>query len=128
MSSQIPWLKNRHFLLRGWVVISLCWSVIRSLGVRHIFGPHGTNAAIYLAIDLVCTVPFAIYSGKAVFAWRDKSPQLIRYAAISSVAFFMPDLFVIATAKRVPTEIWDLFAIYLAFAVAITLYRLVKSD
>ena len=128
MSSQIPWLKDRRNLLKGWLILSLCWSLIRSLGIRQIFGPHGTNAVTYLFLDLASTVPFAIYSGKAVFAWRDKSTKLVPYAAISSAAFFTPDLFVIATARHVPSGVWDVFVLYLVVALVLTLIRLAKSD
>ena len=113
-------------LTAGWVVLSLGWSVIRSLGIRHVFGPHGTNAVAYLLVDVVCTVPFAIYSARAAFVWINDRIIDSRALVISVVAFFAPDLFVVATAKHVPLDVWIGFLVVVTALALVTVRNLVS--
>ena len=96
---------RRNYTL-GWIAISLVWSVTRAVIIGHVFGTHGTSAYGYLIVDLVTTIPYAIYSAKAAFSWLDKSPMFAKYFAIASGCFIAPDVYVIATARYVSLVVW----------------------
>ena len=105
-------MQIRGQLTWAWIAISIAWSLIRSLVIRRVFGPHGTNSWVYLVIDFSTTIPYAIYSAKAVFAWIDKSSEFRRYLFISAACFIAPDLYVALTARRVSLDVWIGFGLF----------------
>lgn len=114
---RLPDLKNdavRRNVTRGWVALSLLWSITRAALIWRVFGSHGTNALGYLLVDLATTVPYAIYSARAAFAWIDRSPTFLRNLAISVACFLAPDIYVVATARHVPTAIWVGFGVFVS--------------
>ena len=80
----------------------------------------------YLIVDLAATVPYAIYSARAAFAWIDKSPTFLRNVVISAACFIAPDLYVVATARQVPLAIWFGFGAFVTL-MAILAIKFVRS-
>ena len=114
---------RRKKMMLGWLVLSLTWSTIRSIAIARLFGPHGTNALIYFFIDITTTVPYAIFSAKAVYALVDKSKKLKHYMTIGGITFFAPDMYVIASAHQVADTLWISFAIYLTIVTGLAIYQ-----
>lgn len=111
----------------SWVVLSLLWSFARAAIIWQVFGSYGTNGFEYLIVDLVSTLPYAIYSARAVFAWMDKSPRFLRNLVIAATCFLAPDLYVVLTARDVPTTIWWGFGVVIT-ALAFLAIKFTKLD
>lgn len=107
----------------AWLALSLSWSTVRSLAIAKFFGPHGTNAKIYFLIDISTTVPYAIFSAKAVYALVDKSKKLKVYLAIGSITFFAPDMYVIFSAHHVSDTLWATFGIFVCLMTGLAIYQ-----
>lgn len=116
----------RRRAIGAWIALSLLWSCARAALIWWVFGSHGTNGLEYLIVDLAATVPYAIYSARAAFAWIDKSPTFLRNVVISAACFIAPDLYVVATARQVPLAIWFGFGAFVTL-MAILAIKFVRS-
>lgn len=116
----------RRRAIGAWIALSLLWSCMRAALIWWVFGSHGTNGLEYLIVDLAATVPYAIYSARAAFAWIDKSPTFLRNLVISAACFISPDLYVVATARQVPLAIWFGFGAFVTL-MAILAIKFVRS-
>jgi len=116
----------RRRAIGAWVALSLLWSCTRAALIWWVFGSHGTNGLEYLIVDLAATLPYAIYSARAAFAWIDKSPTFLRNVVISAACFIAPDLYVVATARQVPLAIWFVFGAFVTL-MAILAIKFVRS-
>lgn len=65
----------------------------------------------YLAVDLSTTIPFSVFSARAAIKWINEHELAVGAIAISALAFFAPDIFVVVTAKHVPQQLWSGFGI-----------------
>lgn len=119
--------KSRQNLTFGWLAISIAWSAIRSFVVGEVFSPHGTDADVYFLIDLLTTIPYAIFSAKAVFAAIDKSSKFFIYALIAGIAFITPDVYIFGTAKQVSTAVWIEFITYVFVMAGLAVTQSKKS-
>jgi hypothetical protein len=119
--------KVRRNATFSWVILSLLWSITRAAIIWRVFGKHGTNGFGYLFVDLATTVPYAIYSARAAFAWIDRSPSFWRHLMIASLCFIAPDLFVVVTARNVPVLIWFGFAGFVSI-MAILAIKFARKD
>lgn len=112
------WIKNeRHQRLieRWWIVIVLTWDILKSFAVDRIFTKYGVNAYIYLIIVVSIAVPYAISTAKMFFAivlnyWR----KATLYGSVAMVLHFVPDVYILITAKSVPRTIYDSFLFIIA--------------
>ena len=120
--------KNRQNLTFGWIAISIAWSAIRSFVVGEVFSPHGTDTDVYFMIDLVTTIPYAVFSAKAVFAAIDKNSKFFIYALIAGIAFITPDIYIFATAKQVSTGVWIEFIVYVVVMAGLAITQSKKSN
>ena len=128
------WVKNeRHQKLieRWWIGIVIAWDVLKTFAVDKTFSKYGVNAYIYFAIVISIAIPYAITTAKMFFAiiinhWRKASI----YGGIALVLHFVPDIYILATAKSVPKTIYDSFifiiAVFTFFGVR-EVYRKVKE-
>lgn len=97
-------------LKRAWMGVVLGYAVIRATLIWKIFAKYGVNPYIYLAVDLVSAYFYAIYSAKLVeeFLRRNYRPTL-KYLLLSLLTNFLPDIYVLLTAKEVPEFIFKTF-------------------
>ena len=116
----------RRKAIGAWIALSLLWTCTRAALIWQVFGSHGTNGLWYLIVDLAATVPYAIYSARAAFAWIDKSPTFLRNLGISAACLIAPDLYVVATARQVPLAIWFGFGAFVTL-MAILAIKFVRS-
>ena len=109
------WLKSekhRQLVERWWIVIVLVWDIGKSLIVDKTFAKYGVNPYIYFFIVIGIAIPYAKSTAKMLFAilanhWRNA----LLYGAIASVLHFVPDIYILATAKQVPRSLFDSFII-----------------
>ena len=100
----------------AWLSLVLVWACFRALAINKFFGDHNVNSWGYLAVDLASSVPYALYSAKAVINFLDKSWMVFRKNVIMTALFFyIPDLYVLLFARTVPTSLYLGFGISIVF-------------
>jgi hypothetical protein len=86
------------------------------------FAKYGVNPHIYFVIVVSIAVPYAISTAKMLFAilanhWRNA----LTFGAIAAVLHFVPDIYILLTAQKVPRSLYDSFIgmviIFTVFAV-----------
>ena len=93
----------------------IAWDVLKSIAVDKTFSKYGVNAWVYFVIVIAIAIPYAISSAKMFFAivvnhWRKASI----YGAIAIVLHFIPDIYILKTAKSAPKTIYDSFIFIMA--------------
>jgi hypothetical protein len=104
---------------RTWLVLVIAWAVIRAVVIKDVFGNYGINGWSYFAVDLCSGIPYAIYSGRAVINFLDKDWLAIRKNGILAlILFYIPDLYVLIFAKKVP------FSLFIGFLISIAVFSI----
>ena len=99
-------LARRKVLARSWAAVVIGWSLIRTLIVWAAVGDYGLNPWIYLAIDLVCACVDAVTTPRMVLSFvDDEYRSAVKWAAISLIAFIIPDLYIFVGTRTLPTRI-----------------------
>ncbi len=109
------WLKSekhRRLIERWWIGLVLIWDIGKALVVDKTFGKYGVNPYLYLIIVVSIAVPYAISTAKMLFAilsnhWRNA----FSYGAVAVVLHFVPDVYILLTAKKVPRTLFDSFIV-----------------
>jgi hypothetical protein len=109
------WLKSdkhRKLVERWWIAIVLVWDILKTLLVDKTFSKYGVNPYIYFVIVVTIAVPYAISTAKMLFAilanhWRNA----FSYGAVAVVLHFVPDIYIFATARKVPRSLFDSFVV-----------------
>ena len=84
----------------------ILWSVIRTVIIWAALGGYGFNPWIYLSIDLVCATIDAFTTPKMVLYFIDEHYKLaIKWGIVSLVAFVIPDIYIFAGTRTLPTRI-----------------------
>ena len=107
------WLKSekhRRIVERWWIAIVLVWDILKSLLVDKAFSKYGVNPYVYFAIVISIAIPYAIATAKLLFSliekhWRNAGI----YGGIAIVLHFIPDIYILETAKQVPRSLFDGF-------------------
>lgn len=113
----LNWIRSEYhqkLIERWWIAIVIAWGSLRSLLVDKTFAKYGVNPWIYFAIVVLIAVPYAICSAKLVFSLIEKHwPRSIKWGAITLLLHYIPDTYILATAKSVPRSLFDglIFAI-----------------
>ena len=115
----LSWIKSeehKKLIERWWIAIVLVWGVIRAFLVDKTFAKYGVNPWVYLAIDMLIAVPYAISTSKFVFALIEKHfKNSMKWGASAILFHYIPDSYILATARSVPRTLFDGFL----FAVAV---------
>jgi hypothetical protein len=109
------WLKSerhRQLIERWWIAIVLVWDILKTVVVDEKFAKYGVNPYIYFIIVITIAVPYAISTAKMLFAiianqWRGA----LSYGAIAVTLHFIPDIYILATARQVPRSLFDSFVV-----------------
>jgi len=113
---------------RTWLVLVLAWACLRAFAINKFFGHHNVNAWGYLVVDLGSSIPYALYSARAVVNFLDKSwAQLRRNTALTALFFYIPDIYVFIFARTVPTSLYVGFGITIIIFSVIAFFSL-RSD
>ena len=107
--------KHQKLIKRWWIAIVIAWDILKTFAVDKTFSKYGVNAYIYFVIVISIAVPYAISTAKMFFAiiinhWRKASI----YGGIALVLHFIPDIYILLTAKSVPKTIFDSFIFIIA--------------
>jgi hypothetical protein len=108
---------------RIWIILVLLWAIARALFINKLFGTHGVNGYAYLAIDLISSIPYAIYSSRLVVTFINREfKDVYKNALLAALFFYIPDIYILITAKRVPASLYTILfitiALFSAFAIA----------
>lgn len=106
-----------------WLVLVLLWAIARALFINKLFGSHGVNGYIYLAVDLAASVPYAIYSSRLVITFINREfKNVYKNVLLTSLFFYIPDIYILVTAQKVPSGLYLILfltiALFSAFAIA----------
>jgi len=102
-----------------WLVLVLAWAIFRAFAINKFFGEHNVNSWGYLAVDLASSVPYAIYSARAVVNYLDKDWRKFRGSIqLTALSFYIPDVYVLVFARTVPTSL------YVGFGISIIMFSL----
>ena len=109
------WLKtekHRQLIERWWIVIVISWDIFKTLVVDKTFAKYGVNPYIYFAIVISIAVPYAKSTAKMLFGilanhWRNA----LSYGIVAVVLHFVPDIYILVNAKKVPRSIFDSFIV-----------------
>ena len=102
---------------RTWLILVITWAFIRAIFINNFFGKYGVNPWAYFVVDLTSAIPYAIYSGRAVIDFLNKDWLSIRKNAILGFIFFyVPDIYVLIFAKKVP------FSLLVGFLISIVIF------
>jgi hypothetical protein len=109
------WLKSekhRDLVERWWIAIVLLWDIGKTLLVDKTFAKYGVNPYIYFFIVIGIAIPYAKSTAKMLFAilanhWR----HALTFGVIAAILHFIPDIYILTTAKQVPRSLFDSFII-----------------
>jgi hypothetical protein len=106
--------KRTHY---AWLLVVLAWACFRAVALNKFFGAHNIHAWTYLVVDLLSSIPYAIYSSKSTVNFLDKDWQRFRKnVLVTAISFYIPDLYVNVFARTVPKSL------YLGFAFSICIF------
>lgn len=113
---------NTTLATRIWIVLVLLWAIGRAVFVKELFGSHGVNGVVYLAVDLISSIPYAIYSARLVMTFINHDFKNIKRNIFATAFFFyIPDLYILIAARRVPVGLYAILfvtiSLFSAFAV-----------
>ncbi len=118
IGKSVAFLRNKH-AQQAWLALVIVWACFRAFAINKFFGDHNVNPWGYLLVDLASSIPYALYSSRAVISFLDKAwAQLRRYVILSAIFFYMPDVYVFIFARTVPTSL------YLGFVVTIIIFSI----
>jgi hypothetical protein len=110
---------------RTWIALVIAWAVIRAVVIKDVFGSYGINGWAYFCVDLGSGVPYAIYSGRAVIDFLNKDWLDIRKnALLAFIFFYIPDIYVLIFAKKVPISLLIGFLISIGVFTSIAIWGL----
>jgi hypothetical protein len=115
-------------LKRAWIFAVLVYSVARTLVIWKIFQEYGVNQYLYLIIDVFCAYWYAIFSTKLVIETsKTHYKKLLKYLSLTLFFNFVPDLYVLATAKEVPSFIFKSYIQIILILAIIGLFSLFRE-
>ena len=124
-------MANTELIKRAWVASVLAYTVIRTLLIWKIFAKYGVNQYVYLAIDLLASYFYAVYSTKLVLeANQTHYRKLFKYLFLTLLFNFIPDAYILLDAKEVPRIIIQSFIkviLILAVLAALGIYREIRN-
>lgn len=113
---------------RAWLALVIIWACVRAIAINRFFGQHDVNPWVYLLVDLVSSIPYAIYSSRAIISFLDKAwAELRRYGILSAIFFYIPDVYVFIFARTVPTSLYIGFTISIIFFSILAVMSLKKD-
>lgn len=107
--------RHRQLIERWWVAIVIAWDIFKTFAVDKTFAKYGVNPYLYFAIVMAIAYPYARTTARMFFSivannWR----SALISGSIALVLHFIPDVFILITAKQVPHRIRDGFFVVVA--------------
>ena len=105
--------KRTHY---AWLLLVLAWACFRAFAINKFFGDHNVNAWGYLVVDIASSIPYGLYSAQVVVNFLDTDWIAFRKNLIlTAIFFYIPDMYVLAFARTVPTSLYVGFVISILF-------------
>ncbi|MCX6452329.1 MAG: hypothetical protein NT174_04540 [Actinobacteria bacterium] len=124
MSSSPARTAKRRLLERLWVVLVIAYGAGRAFVVWKALGRYGVNPWLYLALDVTSSWPYAVATARLVTSVIDREFSRARsWGVLAAVTFLIPDIYILAVARRVPTEV---YAIIIAIVSLLALSAIVS--
>lgn len=121
-------MSKSSYLKGAWITTVLLYSLIRTLFIWKIFEKYGVNQYIYLIIDLISSLFYAYFSTKLIVETsRTHYKQLFKYLLLTLIFNFIPDIYVLITANKVPTIIIHSFIEIIFILAAVAGFALYKE-
>ena len=99
-----------------WLVLVIAWACFRAVVISDVFGSYGVNGWAYFAVDFASAIPYAIYSGRCLINYLNKDWLAIRTnTLLAFIFFYIPDIYVLIFAKKVPTSLLIGFLVAICF-------------
>ena len=71
--------------------------------LKTFFSAYGIHPWIYLAIDLLSSIPYAHYSANLVISYLDKKWDNARINfLLTAIFFYVPDIYIFTAANKIP--------------------------
>ena len=111
--------------------VVLGYAVIRALLIWKVFAKFGVNPYIYLIVDLISAYFYAIYSTNLVEKYLQRNYRLTtKYLLLTIITNFLPDIYILITARSVPEFIFRTFVqiiLLLALIAALGIIRDIRN-
>jgi hypothetical protein len=121
-------LRKRQLFSRLWAAVVILWSVVRTVIIWAALGGYGFNPWIYLSIDLVCATIDAYTTPKMVLYFIDEHYRLaIKWGIVSLVAFVIPDIYIFAGTRTLPTRIIVILCAIIGSMMALAVISIVRK-
>lgn len=99
-------LRRRRLLSRVWAAMVIGWSLVRTLIVWAALGRYGLDPRVYLVVDLASSVVTGTSTPRMVIAFIDDHyRQAAEWAAVSLVAFLVPDVYIFLGTSHLPPRL-----------------------
>ena len=122
---------SRQQLKRAWMGVVLGYAVIRALLIWKVFAKYGVNPYIYLIVDFISAYFYAIYSTNLVEKYLQRNyRQTTKYLLLTVITNFLPDIYILITARSVPEFIFRTFVqiiLLLALIAALGIIRDIRN-
>ena len=119
---------EKAILKRAWFISVLAYAVIRTALIWGLFAKYGVNPYLYLIVDLIAAYFYAVYSTKLISSKLDLN--FVKYLLLTIIFNFIPDIYVLATAREVPKFLLQGFievVLLLAVIGGVVLYKKSKT-
>jgi hypothetical protein len=127
-------IEAKHYpkILRLWILGDIVWATFRLFVARATLRQYGLNIWLFCVVEYASIVPYIFGSAKCVKAFVAKRHLLAaQWAAFAALGFISPELFIVATTKKMPWHVYIIIAIAVSIfgtAAAIGLVKKVRKE
>ena len=119
---------DKRIIKRAWISIVLAYAAIRTLIIWKIFAKYGVNPYAYLAVDIVSAYFYAIYSTRLIEEIHETHyKKTLKYLFLTALFNFIPDIFILVTAKEVPKALITSFIQVIIFLALVAGFSLIRE-
>ncbi|MEI8239146.1 MAG: hypothetical protein WCI22_06955 [Actinomycetota bacterium] len=121
-------MQRRKMLSRTWAAVVVGWSLVRTFIIWAAVRDYGFNPWIYLGIDLASATIDAVSTPRMVIAFIDDHYRTaLKWAAVSLVAFVVPDIYVFLGTRTLPTRIIVMLCIIIGLTLVAGVVTVVRK-
>lgn len=120
-------VRRRRVLARVWAFATVGWSFVRTLLAWVLLGDYGLNPWVYLCVDLGSSFVLGRSTPIMIVSFIDgQRHRARRWAAVTSVAYVVPDVFLFTSTRRIPPVTLAVLLVVMATSVTITVTTVVR--
>lgn len=119
---------KRRLLERLWVIVVILYGAGRAFVVWKALGKYGVNPWLYLALDIASSWPYGVATARLVTSVIDREFSRARtWGVVAAITFLLPDLYILAVARHVPTEVYIIFISIISLLALLAIASLVSK-